>query len=97
MDYPADVLETGPASCVERMNRKEYKKKIAGLLSYKFPKSDKHKRIKNSEEQTSNSDAGGDRALMESNTMSVPAQKSASEVQAKKRDVIIIGAGLSGE
>lgn len=81
------------------MNKKEYKKKVAELLSFKSPKSEKYKKITQDVaaplEQTeqSNETHGEQESAMAART------SSASDITlyGKKRDVIIIGAGLSGK
>lgn len=81
------------------MNKKEYKKRIAGLFQFKSPKSEKYKSIASTEHILETS-AGSDKVSTDENDkMSVSTQRSGSDIAqyGKKRDVIIIGAGLSGE
>lgn len=84
------------------MNKKEYKRKVAELLSFKSPNSKKHKELAKGdsislEQEQIKSDAKNE---VEEDKMASPATKSTTNDKAqsdKKRDVIIIGAGLSGK
>lgn len=84
------------------MNKKEYKRKVAELFSFKSPNSKKRKESLaqsdkiSPDKQPTRSDAEGE---MEENKMASSAVKLINDKAQsdKKRDVIVIGAGLSGK
>jgi hypothetical protein len=84
------------------MNKRKYKKKVAELFSFKSPKSENHQKnsyINNSFAEQGASDTQSDKKSedMASSTVA-PTTTTSSEIaqHGKKRDVIVIGAGLSG-
>jgi hypothetical protein len=82
------------------MNKREYKKKVAELFSFKSPKSERFKKLTQSDEtvekQIDTPDKGEKK---DEDDMAPSTPKTASDIAlyGKKRDVIIIGAGLSGK
>lgn len=75
------------------MNKKEYRRKVAEIFSFKSPRSEKVKAITAGENLPTQKQTGED----ENNTMASVKQESNTAQLVKKRDVIVIGAGLSGE
>uniref|UniRef100_A0A6G1SDQ5 Amine oxidase n=1 Tax=Aceria tosichella TaxID=561515 RepID=A0A6G1SDQ5_9ACAR len=82
------------------MNKKEYKKKVAELFSFKSPKVEKYKKLTHSDNTSlgKQDQVNDDKGEKEDDIMASTAPKSTSDIVqfGKKRDVIIIGAGLSG-
>ena len=78
------------------MPKKEYKRKVAEFFQFKSP-TGTAKRLA----ITSGPEKTDEKALVEPNdeTMAIPIQKTGNDIalHSKKRDVIIIGAGLSGK
>lgn len=81
------------------MNKKEYKKKVAELFSFKSPKTEKYKRISEDETPPKKRQTEGERSGDNDHDTMPTTPKTATDIAlyGKKRDVIIIGAGLSGK
>lgn len=75
------------------MNRKNYKRKVAEIFSFKSPKAEKLKQITHTDNLPTKPMEEDNKAT----TMATVQQKTDIAQFGKKRDVIVIGAGLSGK
>ena len=76
------------------MNRKNYKKKVAEIFSFKSPKSEKFKQIT---QEDNNSPKETKEGQNKGSAMANVQPKTEVTQVINKRDVIVIGAGLSGK
>lgn len=78
------------------MNSKDYKKKVAEIFQFKSPKSNKFKKITAGDKDKEAEGEASEDSTMASSSIS-PKPTSNIAQFSKKRDVIVIGAGLSGK